>query len=605
MSAPSPLLLAGSLTTFTIKASGVQISSTYEVVSVETWVSVNRLPKATLVIYDGSAAEGASGEGEFPISSAPTFLPGQEIEIAAGYNGQETSIFTGIVVRQGIELAESGPPKLKIELTDKAMRMTLARRNAVFANVTDSQLIQKLITGNGLSASVTATQTLYEDIVQYYACDWDLMVMRAELNGFVVVAEAGTVTVGPPDTKEEPVLTVAFGSSMLDFEAEMNAANQYTAAAIDSSAWDESTQQIVSSGPGAVDVTTPGNVTSDELAKTFNISQYPQQTGAMISKDSLQGWSTSELLKSRLSKIRGRVRFQGSSLAKVGRMIELEGLGDRFNGAAYISGVRHVITEGRWLTTATIGLAWPWFSSEAPEVSAPGASGQLPPIQGLQTGKVKQISDDPAGEFRVLVTLPILGSTGSSGVWSRLGTFYGSNKVGAVFFPEIGDEVIVAFMNDDPRFPVIVGSLYSKPLPPPYPPDTENTIKGIKTRSSIELTFDDKNKIFTVTTPGGRSVTLDDTAGKITITDKKKTISMSSDLITISSDADIRMSATGNITITAGGDLTLRATGDATMSGLNVSSKASVAFAAQGGASAKLSASGNVSIQGALVGINS
>ncbi|HXJ37848.1 MAG TPA: phage baseplate assembly protein V, partial [Bryobacteraceae bacterium] len=217
----------------------------------------------------------------------------------------------------------------------------------------------------------------------------------------------------------------------------------------------------------------------------------------------------------------------------------------------------------------------------------------------------KQISDDAAGEFRVLVTLPILGSTGSGGVWARLGTFYGSNNFGAVFFPEIGDEVIVAFMNEDPRFPVIVGSVYSKPQPPPYPPDSGNTIKGIKTRSSIELTFDDKNKIFIVTTPGGRSMTLDDTAGKITITDKKKTISMTSDLITISSDANITMSAKGNITIDAGGNLTMKATGDASVSGTNVSNKASVAFSAQGGASAKLSASGTVSIQGALVGINS
>ncbi|MES1261114.1 MAG: type VI secretion system tip protein VgrG [Acidobacteriota bacterium] len=605
MSAPSPLLLAGSLTTFTIKASGARISSTYQVVLVETWISVNRLPKAKLVLYDGSAAAGAAGEGEFPISSAPTFLPGQEIEISAGYNGQESTLFSGVVVKQGIELGDSGSPKLHIELTDKATRMTLARKNAVFAKVTDSQLIEKLITANGLSASVTATQTLYEDIVQYYASDWDLLIMRAELNGFVVVADAGSVTVAPPNTQDDPVLTVAFGSSMLDFEGEMDAATQYTSAAIESSAWDESTQQVINNGPGSITVTTPGNVTSDQLARTFNIAQYAQQTGAMLSKDSLKDWSTSELLKSRLSKIRGRVRFQGSALAKAGRMIQLEGLGDRFNGAAYVSGVRHVITQGNWLTTATIGLAWPWFSSEAPEVAAPGASGQLPPVQGLQTGKVQQISDDPAGEFRVLVTLPILGSTGASGIWARLGTFYGSNRFGAVFFPEIGDEVIVAFMNDDPRFPVIVGSVYSKPLPPPYPPDSENTIKGIKTRSSIELTFDDKNKIFVVTTPGGRSVTLDDSAGKITITDKKKTISMSGDLITIQSDANIEMSATGNITLSAGGNLTLKATGDAAVSGLNVSHKASVGFSAQGGASAKLAASGSVSIQGALVGINS
>jgi hypothetical protein len=42
-----------------------------------------------------------------------------------------------------------------------------------------------------------------------------------------------------------------------------------------------------------------------------------------------------------------------------------------------------------------------------------------------------------------------------------------------------------------------------------------------------------------------------------TITDKQKTISMTGDLITINSNADIEMTATGNITISAGGHLTL------------------------------------------------
>ena len=604
MSAPSPLLIAGALTTFTIKSAGTKISSTYQVVSVETWVSVNRLPKARLIINENSAAEYASGEGQFPISSSPTFLPGKAIEISAGYNGQETVIFSGIVVKQGIELSDSGPPRLNIELTDEAMRMTLTRKNAVFTNQTDSQVIQKLIETNGLSSSVSATQTVYEDIVQYYASDWDLMLIRAELNGFVVMVNAGKVTVAPVSTSTAPVLTVTFGSSMFDFDAEMDASTQYTSNAIDSSAWDESTQQIIDSGPGNVDVDTPGNVSTDQLAQTFKIATYAQQTGAMLAKDSLQTWSTSNLLKSRMSKIRGKVRFQGSALAKVGAMIELQGLGTRFNGSAYVSGVRHVITDGRWLTTATIGLSFPWFSAEAPDIAAPGASGQLPPIQGLQTGKVKQIDNDPAGEFRVLITLPILGSTGSAGVWARLGTFYGSNKIGAVFYPQIGDEVLVAFMNEDARYPVIVGSVYSKPLPPPYPPDAENTIKGIKTNSSLELTFDDKNKIIVVTTPKGRSVTLDDTAEKIVITDKKKTISMTSDLITINSDADIKMSATGNITISAGGNLTMKATGDAALSGVNVSNKATAAFTAQGGPTAKLSAAGQVVVQGAMVAIN-
>jgi len=81
MSAPSPTLLSGSLTSFTIKVAGQTIPSTIQVESIETSVAVNRLPKARLVIFDGSAATAT-----FPVSSLNLFLPGNKITIALGYN---------------------------------------------------------------------------------------------------------------------------------------------------------------------------------------------------------------------------------------------------------------------------------------------------------------------------------------------------------------------------------------------------------------------------------------------------------------------------------------------------------------------------------------
>jgi Rhs element Vgr protein len=582
MNAPSPLILSGDLTSFTIRASETEIPTTYQVVSIDTWMSVNRLPKARLVIYDGTP----SAEN-FPISSADTFLPGKKVEIAVGYDQKNTVIFEGIVVEQGIEINQTGSSKVVVEITDQAMAMTLARRNAVFSNVKDSDLISSLIGANGLSASVASTQTVYEDIVQYYSTDWDLMVMRAELNSFVVTASAGKVTVGMPDTSQSPVLTLTYGESILDLELQMDAATQYAASAIKSYSWDDATQKMISA----------------DLATTFNISSFPQQTGAGIPSSSLQEWSTAELLKSQLSKIRGKIRFQGSALAQPGKMVQLSGLGDRFDGAAYISGVHHNVTEGRWLTTVTIGLAWQWFAGEAPRLAAPGASGQLPPMQGLQTGIVKQVATDPAGEFRVQVTIPILGDDSKS-VWARLGSFYASNKAGAVFYPEVGDELILAFMNNDSRSPVIVGSVYSKTIPPPYPPDQKNTMKAIVTRNKLEMTFNDEDKVIEIKTPGNRSVKLDDKAGTITISDpNKNTITLASGGITIDSASNMTLKAKGNITIDAGGNLAMSATANATLKGVQISHNATAKFAAQG-ATSEVTASAMLTLRGALVQIN-
>ena len=581
---PSPLLASGSLTTFSIKVEGQEIPSTFQVQAIDAFIAVNRLPKARLILLDGSPST-----GDFAISNLSIFLPGNKVVIAAGYNSLNTDIFTGIVVKQGLEITQTQQSQLIVELTDQAMAMTLERKNAVFGNSTDSALMTTLIQSNGLTANVTATSIEYEDIVQYYATDWDMLLMRAELNGFLALIAGGAITVGAPDTSQTPVLSVVYGDSILELHAELDASTQYKSSAIKSSAWDESTQQVIESGPGSVSFNEQGNLTSDTLAATFNVTTYAQQTGAMLESSSLQAWSSAELLKSRLAKIRGTVKFQGSALAQPGKMIQLGGLGNRFNGAAYISAVRQRITDGQWMTTTTFGLAWPWFSSETPDITAPGASGQLPAINGLQTGKVKQVSADPAGEFRVLISLPLLGADAGN-VWARLSTMYASNQIGTVFYPEVDDEVIVSFMNNDPRYPVILGAVYSKQLPPPYPPDQNNIKKAIVTRSKLEMTFDDQNKVVEIKTPGNRKVRLDDNAGTITISDSNSnTVTLSSSGISLDSGSDISITAKQNITITAQAALTMSA-----------NTKASL----KGTASGELISSGELTIRGAIVAIN-
>ncbi len=599
MSAPSPLTVSGSLCTFAITSQGNEIDGAIQVYSIETWNEVGKVPKARLVIFDGSASEQT-----FAVSSAPTFVPGAKIEILAGYDNTNKPIFSGVVAAQSLQIDAKSASKLVVDIVDPAISMTLERTNAIYEKTTDSDLIGKLITANGLSKDVSPTALVHEEIVQFYASDWDLMLMRAEMNGFVAWAEGGKVSVKPPDTSAAPVLTAGFGDAIYELEAEMNAATQFASSAIKSSAWDATTQTLMTAGPGTVNVQEAGNLSSAELAKVFAVKTYPQVTGAPIEKDSLQQWSSGEMLKSKLSKIRGQVSFQGSALAQVGKMIALAGLGTRFNGNVYVSGVQHCIREGRWTTAATFGLSPTWFAADTPNIAAPGTSGQMPAAKGLQTGVVKKVAPDPGGEYRVFVSLPLLGDD-AKGVWARLASFYASNKFGAEFYPEVGDEVVIAFMNEDPRYPVILGSVYSKKLPPPLPPDEKNTKKTVLTRAKLEITFDDDKKIITIATPGKNTIVLDDTGKTIKIADmNKNSATFSSAGVAIDSAAHVTISAKGNITLDAKGNVALKAAANATLEGLQVTHTAKTKFSAQGTAQAELKSSAMVTVQGAIVKIN-
>jgi len=601
MTAPSPLAEAGSRVACTIEAGGKPIDSSWQVASVDTWSRVNRVPRAQVVLYDGNPAQST-----FPISSAEAFLPGSKVRISAAYDDRAPSlIFSGEVVKQGIEIDEAGASRLVVEVTDPAIRMTLARRSAVFTKIKDSALIAGLIGDNQLTATVKATTVELPEVVQYYASDWDLMLTRAELNGFVVIAEGGALAVAPPDTGADPVLTVKYGESVLDLRAELDASTQLASSAVKSFTWDPATQKVVEAGPGSVPVKEQGDAksSSEAMAKVFAVKTFAQQTGAPVEEASLQGWSSAELLKSRLSKVRGWVRFQGSAKVKPGVTLELQGLGTRFNGTAWVSGVHHNLSQGQWLTTADFGLSAKWFAAEAPAIEAPEASGQLPGIQGLQTGIVKKVGQDPGGEFRVQVNLPLVGDARTALVWARLSTLYAGNQVGAFFYPEPEDEVIVGFMNDDPRFPVVLGSVYSKKLAPPLVPDDKNDRKAIVTRGKLEIGFDDKDSVLEIKTPK-HTIRLDDKTGEVTIVDASNNrVALSKGGIALESDKNVSVSAGGNVTIEAKANLTLKAGGTAALEGAMVNAKASGKLSATG-ALGELKATGILQVQGAMVKIN-
>jgi len=171
--------------------------------------------------------------------------------------------------------------------------------------------------------------------------------------------------------------------------------------------------------------------------------------------------------------------------------------------------------------------------------------------------------------------------------------------------PEIDDEVLVGFMNDDPSFPVILGSFYSSKRKPPYTPDAENTYKAIVTKSELKIEFEDVKKIITILTPNGNKICFDDDEGTITIEDENNNSAIFSENgVAIDSKSDISLNATGNIDITAGGNLTMKATSNVDISGLQISSKADTSYTASGSASAEFSSSGTCTVKGAMVMIN-
>lgn len=568
------------LPTFTINSGGSEVNESYRVSSIVVSREVNRVASARIVIYDGDPAS-----QEFSISDSDDFKPGAEIEILAGYHSEEEIIFKGIVIKQGLKIGRDKTPLLCLELKDEAVKMTIGRHNAYFEESSDSDVIEEIAGSYGLQTDVESTSVTHQELVQYYTTDWDFILSRAEKNGLVVITNDGELAVKIPDSTTEPVLNLTYGATMFAFESEMDARDQY--AGVTATSWDFADQALIEAEGENPGVTEHGNVNATELADVIGLETFELQHSGHVIDEELQAWADAKLLRSRLAKVRGRVRFQGFPGVKVGNVIELAGVGERFNGNSYVSAVRHEINEKNWETDVQFGLCQEWFSKRPDVIDTP-ASGLVPAIRGLQIGVVVALEDDPDGEDRIQVRIPVINPE-DDGVWARVATLDAGDNRGSFFRPEIEDEVVVGFLNDDPRDAVVVGMLNSSAKPAPITASDDNHEKGFFTRSEMKFVFNDDEVSVLIETPNGNKVSISDDTGGILLEDESgNKVEMTSDGITIESAAD----------------LTLKASGDIKLEGTNVEVAADAEFTADGGAGATLSTSAIATIEGSLVQIN-
>ncbi|WP_018970921.1 type VI secretion system tip protein VgrG [Rubritalea marina] len=591
------------IVTTKILVSGSAIADTIQVKEIQVQSSLNRIAGARIVILDGSPAKAT-----FEVSSGSTFVPGNKIEIQAGFGTQTKTIFKGLITAQSISAMQDRGSELVVECRNEALKMTLGRKSGAFTKQSDSDVMSTLASRNGVSATVKSTTPELEQLVQYCCTDWDFLLTRAEVNSLVVVTDDDKVTVAAPETGSS-VLTLTYGDDIVSIESTMSAAHQLES--VSAQCWDYSSQQMVTANATSPSVPSQGNITGDTLSEVLSPKKVNLVTTSRLETQSLTNWASGEFLKSRLSKIRGTVKSFGNSDVKANTVITLKGLGDRFNGDAFVSGVEHRIEDGNWWTQITTGLNPRWFAEEM-EPSYRPAAGLLPGIRGLQNAIVKAITQDPDNQIRVQVTVQSMTADSESGeLWARWTQPYATNGAGFFFMPEIGDEVIVAFLNEDPRFPVILGSLYSSQMSPPTQPADDNPIKTIVTKEKLTMEMDDKNKVITIKTPGNNQCILSDKDQSITIEDQNNNkITMSSSGIEIKSASDITLNATGELKVKAAslsasyeGEAQISADAAMTIKGLDLNLTGDASFktsAPQG----QVSADAVLTLQGGMININ-
>jgi uncharacterized protein involved in type VI secretion and phage assembly len=247
-----------------------------------------------------------------------------------------------------------------------------------------------------------------------------------------------------------------------------------------------------------------------------------------------------------------------------------------------------------------LGFSQEWFAEKYTNIMDSPAAGLLPGMKGLTIGQVIDPNPADADNDNLLVKVKIpLVKDSSDGVWAKILMPDAGKKRGLFFRPRKDDEVIIGFLDDDPRQPVILGCLHSKlndagESPVPVAEDKFKNIKGIYINENFKIEFDEDKKSILIQTnkgkDGNRIYLTDSEDPNIAIIDKNENkIEMNKDGIVITSAKHVAIKAPK---------------GDLTIDALNITMKAKKEFKADGKTTMEVTSSGSTTIKGTPLKLN-
>ncbi|MDZ7754059.1 MAG: phage baseplate assembly protein V [Gammaproteobacteria bacterium] len=161
--------------------------------------------------------------------------------------------------------------------------------------------------------------------------------------------------------------------------------------------------------------------------------------------------------------------------------------------------------------------------------------------------------NDPDGIGRVKIRLFCFDAadTQDAEIWARVAVPFAGNNRGAFLIPDVGDEVLVSFVNSDPRQPIVIGGLWSGST------DVPETLGGsgdsvdrwsITGKAGTHIAIVEEqpsDATISFTTPGGVSGELTDAGGgKIEFRISGTTVTYEPQGVTVETGMNVKVQAT-------------------------------------------------------------
>jgi len=479
-----------------------------------------------------------------------TLAEGKVIEISAVSQdgGRPEKLITGEVTAVEPEFREDGVPALTIQGYDRSHRLHRGRHTRSFVQMMDSDIAQKIAQEEGLKAQVDPTRQVHEYVFQNNESNMGFLYARAVRIGYELYVRDRTLHFCRPGDDDGP--TLEWGVDLRSFRPRLTTAQQESEVVV--RGWDPSEKREivgrVTEGKGSPEIgerRSGSQVASQAFQKDGKLLVVNRPVGNQREAEGLAQAIFDELAS---SFVKARGVASGNPQLRAGKVVTVDAVGDRFSGRYHLTATTHSYRAEDYATIFHV-------TGKHPRTLCQFLDGQEAGELGAVVGIVTN-NDDPEGMGRVKVRYPWLAEDEES-AWARVVSFMAGRDRGALFLPEVNDEVLLAFDHGNVHCPYVLGALWNGEDKPPE--SNRAVLDGsgqvvqriIKSRAGHTILLDD--------TGGGGGITIVDRAGNQIVIDSGSnamTIAVQGNLdinargrVTIKGDAGVEISSSANVDV--------------------------------------------------------
>lgn len=265
-----------------------------------------------------------------------TFDFGKAIKVSVGPPDDERTLFQGAITAIEADFAEAREPEVVVHAEDKLFDFRTTRRMRTYKQKSDADIASAIANDHGLSPDVNADGPTYDVVQQWNMSDLAFLRHRAQLIQAEVWVDDDGLHFKSRNNRSGTQITLVQGARLIEVQIRADLAHQRTKIKVsgyDASARDKLDEEATND---AIQAEVSGGRTGPQVLQqafgervSYRLREVPLEGGEATA------FAKAEMLRRGRGFVTARGTTDGTPDMVVGSVLELQGVGQPFEGGSY------------------------------------------------------------------------------------------------------------------------------------------------------------------------------------------------------------------------------------------------------------------------------